>query len=1281
MGLNSDPKVGPIVISEIMYNPTSDLDMEEYIKLTNITGLPVTLQDTVKDITLANPAGSDITLPWSFTDGIEFTFSLGTTIPAYGSLIIAKDTAAFTVAYGAIPGIQVLGPFTGSLANGGEDVELSKAGDKVEGVQYYILQDRVNYNDAAPWPTEPDGSGMALVRKDNDAYGNDPINWEAGNPLDDAPTITSLSDSPDPVVQGSNLTLTANGVADDYQVAKVEFYRQAVGGDVLLGSDSSSAGGWTWTGSTAGFPTGTITYYARVTDDAGFTSSIAATTGVVQLPNAAPAIGSLSVSDSPVTLGTVITITANNVTDSDGSVALVEFYRDANANSQIDVGTDILLGNDDDAAGGWTWTGPTDEFVLGSNTLLARAQDEDSEYSAAVTTTIIIEAVNVAPTVGSLTDSPDPVIQGEDITLTALNVADSDGTVAQVEFYRDANGNGLLDVGTDTLLETDTSSTGGWSWTGATGGFALGSNTLLARAQDEDGAYSNVSSTTVLVEPGNAAPTVGSLAASPDPVTLGESITLTALNVADSDGTVALVEFYRDVNANGQIDVGTDIFLGDDNDAAGGWSWTGSTGAFALGSNTLLARAQDNESAYSDVASTTVLVEAVNAAPTAGSLTAVPDSITQGENITLTAVNVADSDGTVVQVEFYRDANGNSQIDMGTDTLLGTDTSAAGGWTWTGSSSGFALGSNTLLARAQDEDSAYSNTVSTVVVVEETPNQPPTVGSVTVSNLNVMSGEITLTANGAQDADGTVAAVAFYLDINQNGILEPDTDTLLATDSSSGDGWGWTGTLSGFAWGTNTVFARAQDDQLDWGPAAQAEAELFVTAANQTVKYVDGGQRQVALKISSGTANLHLEGTYGTVAVSGKTIVIGGEEAVSLQLIDLTESSTKTAISFTVKGEGETTLGGVTGESLGKLSAKRVDLTGNIQLTQSLSTLVLNNINDGVQIVSPAYIKGASLTANSLGQNVTIAMAGTVKSFQVNTFAGGSLTADVIKTVKVKQGDLGADVTSQTGEIATVYAYADITGNITSATFIKTVASKMGGLYGDVTSQTGEIGSLSVYGNINGNIESATFIKKIASKAGGIGADAKITALHGDLLAVSTYDTLAGKLVADNLIKKIAVKAGDITGNVRAATIGSVSAINLDGAILSAAEIGKVTLKGNILDSYILGGYDIGMDGTFGGADDLLQGGNIKSVSAAKGQFARSFISAGYLPESPDTIGLPDAGQAADFGSISKVVFASKDPNPTFDYGIFAVTEIKPFKIGKEPAQTDGFFKVEIVGG
>ncbi len=1237
---NSGPKVGPIVISEIMYNPTSVDDTEEYIKLTNITGLPVILEDEVKYFNSpSDPLKSvPITVPWSFTDGIEYVFGTGAsavTIPAYGSIIIAKDPAVFTAAYGATPGMQVLGPFTGSLANNGENVELSMPGDRNLVAQYYILQDRVNYNDISPWPTEPDGGGMALVRKDNDAYGNDPVNWEAGHPLDNAPTIASLSDSPDPVVQGNNLTLTASGVADDYQVAKVEFYRQAVGGDVLLGTDTSSVGGWTWTGSTAGFPAGTITYYARVTDDAGFTSSLVTTTGVLELPNVAPAIGSLSVSSSPVTPGTTITITANNVTDSDGSVTQVEFYLDVNTNGQIDAGTDILLGDDNDAAGGWIWAGPTGEFVLGSNTVLARALDNDSEYSAVVSATVDI---NAAPTVGSMTDSPDPVTQGENITLTALNVADSDGTVAQVEFYRDANGNGLVDTGTDTLLGTDTSSTGGWAWTGSTGGLAVGTNTLLVRAKDNDAAYSNVVSTTVLVEAGNAAPTVGSLTDSPDPVTLGENITLTALNIADSDGTVIQVEFYRDVNSNGLIDVGTDSLLGTDTNSAGGWTWTGSTSGFALGTNTLLARAKDNEAAYSNVVSTTVTV---NAAPTVGSLIAVPDPVTQGESITLTALNAADSDGTITQVEFYRDANGNGLIDVGTDTLLGTDTSSTGGWTWTGSTGGFAVGNQTLLARAKDNNAAYSSGVSTSVTVEEAPSQPPTIGGLTVGNLNVTGGEITLTANTVQDADGSVAKVEFYLDADQNGIFDSASDTLLGTDTSETDGWNWTGSLTGFAWGTNTVFARAQDDAQVWSTETQAEVVLYVTAANQTVKYVDDGQREVAVKISSGTANLYWEGLYGTVVVSGKTIVLAGGEEVSLQRIDLTESSIKTAIAFTVKGDGEAELGGITGAALGKLTAKGVDLTGDIQLTQSLGTVILDDIAAGVQIAGPAYIKGASLTADSLGQNVTIDMTGTINTFQVNTFVSGSLTADVIKAVKVNQGDLGADVTSQTGEIASVYAYGDITGNITSA----------------------------------------TFIKSITSKTGGIGADAKIAALTGDLLAVSTYESMAGTLAASNLIKSIAVKAGDITGSVRAVSLGSVSAVNLDGAILSAADsIGKVTLKGNILDSYILGGYDIGMDGAFGGTDDLLQGGNIKSVSA-KGQFARSFISAGYLPESPDTSSLPHVAESADFGSISKVVFASKDPNPTFDYGIFAVTEIKPFKIGKEPAQTDGFFKVEIVGG
>ena len=65
---NSYPQVGPIVITEIMYNPdwpaTGNYanDEYEYIELRNTSGAAVTLYD------------SNENLPWKFTDGIDYTF-------------------------------------------------------------------------------------------------------------------------------------------------------------------------------------------------------------------------------------------------------------------------------------------------------------------------------------------------------------------------------------------------------------------------------------------------------------------------------------------------------------------------------------------------------------------------------------------------------------------------------------------------------------------------------------------------------------------------------------------------------------------------------------------------------------------------------------------------------------------------------------------------------------------------------------------------------------------------------------------------------------------------------------------------------------------------------------------------------------------------------------------------------------------------------------------------------------------------------------------------------
>ncbi|MBN1818664.1 MAG: hypothetical protein JW828_14980, partial [Sedimentisphaerales bacterium] len=67
--------------------------------------------------------------------------------------------------------------------NGGERVTLSRPGDQEwQKARYYIRVDSVEYEDQAPWPVEPDGTGKVLHRIDPPAYGNDAANWQAANP-------------------------------------------------------------------------------------------------------------------------------------------------------------------------------------------------------------------------------------------------------------------------------------------------------------------------------------------------------------------------------------------------------------------------------------------------------------------------------------------------------------------------------------------------------------------------------------------------------------------------------------------------------------------------------------------------------------------------------------------------------------------------------------------------------------------------------------------------------------------------------------------------------------------------------------------------------------------------------------------------------------------------------------------------------------------------------------------------------------------------------------------
>ena len=96
-------------------------------------------------------------------------------------ILLVHDSAVFAQNFTPPAGTRIFEWTSGSLDNGGETLELSKPGDTNSiGVRQYVRVDRVDFTDTAPWPTGPDGGGTALVRINENAYGNDFSNWMEG---------------------------------------------------------------------------------------------------------------------------------------------------------------------------------------------------------------------------------------------------------------------------------------------------------------------------------------------------------------------------------------------------------------------------------------------------------------------------------------------------------------------------------------------------------------------------------------------------------------------------------------------------------------------------------------------------------------------------------------------------------------------------------------------------------------------------------------------------------------------------------------------------------------------------------------------------------------------------------------------------------------------------------------------------------------------------------------------------------------------------------------------
>ena len=130
-------------VSEVMYDPPAGSDFE-FVELVN------TSTDTVVNL-------SDVT----FTNGIYYTIPPGTNLApgAYALVTRHPDIAAFTAYYKVPPGTIVLGPYSGKLNNGGEEVELRSSDGQT------ILAS-FTYNNGRGWPAAAAGAGHSLVPAD-----------------------------------------------------------------------------------------------------------------------------------------------------------------------------------------------------------------------------------------------------------------------------------------------------------------------------------------------------------------------------------------------------------------------------------------------------------------------------------------------------------------------------------------------------------------------------------------------------------------------------------------------------------------------------------------------------------------------------------------------------------------------------------------------------------------------------------------------------------------------------------------------------------------------------------------------------------------------------------------------------------------------------------------------------------------------------------------------------------------------------------------------------------
>ncbi len=155
---NSSILIGDVVINELMYDPISGNDDDQYIELYN------------KGSNTINLAG------WQFTSGVKFTIPPNVTLAPGGYLVVSRNETNLFAKYPNLSAANTVGNYSGKLSHKGERVALAMP-QTLFGTNILVVQDEVTYGTGGRWGEWSSGGGSSLELIDPRSNHRLAANW------------------------------------------------------------------------------------------------------------------------------------------------------------------------------------------------------------------------------------------------------------------------------------------------------------------------------------------------------------------------------------------------------------------------------------------------------------------------------------------------------------------------------------------------------------------------------------------------------------------------------------------------------------------------------------------------------------------------------------------------------------------------------------------------------------------------------------------------------------------------------------------------------------------------------------------------------------------------------------------------------------------------------------------------------------------------------------------------------------------------------------------------